>query len=104
MNTQPRPVLNASRTLGAISLLAGLFPVGAIAFGWVDGWGPDQFAAYGALSGGVISALALFLGVQVEKQVTPVDSPRDNLLRPLEPWNTTTDAPTAFDLDDSDAV
>lgn len=104
MNTQPRPVINASRILGALSMLAGLFPVGAAAFGWVDGWEAEQYGAYAAISGGVITAVALALGVQVEKQVTPVDSPRDNALRPLEPWNPTTDAPTAFDLDDSDAV
>ena len=85
MTTQPRPVITAARTLGAVSLLLGLFPVGAIAFGWVDGWGPDQFAAYTALSGGGITALSLLLGVRVETQVTPTESPRDDDLIPLVP-------------------
>ena len=83
MNNQ-RPVVSASRILGALSLVAGVVPIGGSAFlGW--DWNPDQLEAYTAVVGTVISAIALALGVRVEKEVTPTINPKDDALVPLVP-------------------
>lgn len=85
MSEQDRPVVSASRILGAISLLAGIFPIGATAFGWVDGWGAEQYNAYSAIVGAIVTAIALAFGIRVEKDVTPTSNPRDDSLVPLVP-------------------
>ena len=77
-----RPVVNAGRTLGAVAAVAGLIPILGSAFGWFE-WTVEQLEAYTVAVGGVVSAMALFFGVQVEKQVTPVADPRDDTGKPL---------------------
>ena len=77
-----RPVVNAGRALGALAAIAGLVPILGSAFGWFE-WNTDQLEAYSVAVGGVVGALALFFGVQVEKQVTPVADPRDDTGKPL---------------------
>ena len=79
-----RPVVNAGRTLGAVAAVAGLVPILGSAFGWFD-WTVEQLEAYTVAVGGVVGALALFFGVNVEKVVTPVANPKDdsgNILTP----------------------
>ena len=84
MMNQQRPAVSASRILGALSLLAGVVPIGGSAFlGW--DWSPDQLEAYTAIVGTAISAVALAFGIRVEKEVTPVANPRDDGLVPLVP-------------------
>jgi len=79
-----RPVVNASRTLGALSLLAGAIPILGASFNWFS-WTIDQLEAYTVAVGIVISALALFLGVSVEKVVTPMNNPKDDAGNSLTP-------------------
>ncbi len=79
-----RPVVNAGRTLGAFSLVAGAIPIIGSAFGWFD-WTTEQLEAYTVAVGVAISALALFFGVSVEKQVTPTNNPKDDAGNPLTP-------------------
>lgn len=79
-----RPVVSASRTLGALAALAGLVPMLGSAFGWFQ-WDVDQLEAYGVAVGAVVGAIALFLGVQVEKQVTPTANPKDDAGNVLTP-------------------
>lgn len=81
---QPRPVVNASRLLGALSLVLGVVPVaGSAFFGWE--WSADQVEAYTVVVGTFISAIALAFGVRVEREVTPTSNPRDDGLAPLVP-------------------
>ena len=82
--SQPRPVVNASRILGAASMVLGVVPMVGSAFGWVD-WNVDQVSAYTLSVGTVIGAIALVFGIRVEKEVTPMTSPRDDALVPLVP-------------------
>ncbi|MEA2001733.1 MAG: hypothetical protein U9N84_07610 [Actinomycetota bacterium] len=79
-----RPVVNAGRTLGAVAAIAGLVPILGGAFGWFT-WTADQLEAYTVAVGGVVGALALFLGVNVEKQVTPTSDPKDDAGNSLTP-------------------
>lgn len=82
--TQQRPVVTASRLLGSVSMILGVLPIaGSAFFGW--DWNGDQLEAYTAISATVVSAIALALGVRVEKTVTPTASPRDDGLVPLVP-------------------
>lgn len=81
---QPRPVFNAARALGALSMVLGVVPLVGTAFGWIE-WTADQTNAYITAVGTVIGALALALGIRVEKEVTPNSNPRDNALVPLVP-------------------
>ena len=74
--SQARPVVNASRIIGAVAILLGLVPTSLMLFG-VE-WNADQLIGYSAVSGGVVTAAALLFGVRVEKVVTPVESPRDD--------------------------
>ncbi len=79
-----RPVVTASRALGAVAAVAGLIPILGSAFGWFS-WTADQLEAYTVAVGGIVGAVALFLGVNVEKQVTPTANPKDdagNILTP----------------------
>ena len=88
-----RPVVNAGRTLGAVAAIAGLLPILGSAFGWFT-WTADQLEAYTVAVGGVVGALALFLGVNVEKQVTPTDNPKDDAGNSLTPGPIGGDQPT----------
>ena len=85
-----RPVVNAGRTLGAVAAIAGLIPILGSAFGWFE-WTVEQLEAYTVAVGGVVSAMALFFGVQVEKQVTPTDNPKDDAGNMLTPGTIGTD-------------
>ena len=91
--TGNRPVVNAGRTLGALSLVAGAIPIIGSAFGWFT-WDTEQLEAYTVAVGVSISALALFFGVQVEKQVTPTNNPKDDAGNPLTPGPIGSDEPT----------
>lgn len=84
MISAARPVVSAARTLGAVAALAGLIPILGSSFGWFD-WTVDQLEAYTVAVGGVVGAIALFLGVSVEKQVTPTANPKDDAGNPLTP-------------------
>ncbi len=89
-----RPVVNAARTLGALAILLGLVPISVALFG-VE-WTAEQVSGYAAVSGGVVTAVALFLGVNVEKQVTPTANPKDdagNMLTPGTIGNDEADLP-----------
>ena len=88
-----RPVVNAGRTLGAVAAVAGLIPILGSAFGWFD-WTADQLEAYTVAVGGVVGALALFLGVNIEKQVTPTNNPKDDAGNSLTPGPIGSDQPT----------
>jgi hypothetical protein len=75
--SQPRPVVTAAKIISAVAILLGLIPmVGTLTALWV--WNADQLVAYTAVSGGVIAAASTLFGVQAEKMVTPVESPRDD--------------------------
>ena len=84
MISSSRPVVSASRTLGAVAALAGLIPILGSAFGWFE-WTVQQLEAYTVAVGAVVGAIALFLGVNVEKQVTPTADPKDDAGNPLTP-------------------
>ncbi len=84
MISSNRPVVSASRTLGAVAALAGLVPMLGSAFGWFQ-WTADQLEAYLVAVGATVGAIALFLGVSVEKQVTPTANPRDDAGNMLTP-------------------
>lgn len=88
-----RPVVTASRALGAIAAVAGLVPALASAFGWFS-WSADQLEAYTVAVGGLVGAIALFLGVNVEKQVTPTANPKDDAGNSLTPGPIGDDQPT----------
>ena len=88
-----RPVVNAGRALGALSLVAGVVPIVGSAFGWFV-WDTDQLEAYAAGVGVTISALALAFGVQVEKQVTPTNNPKDDAGNVLTPGPIGSEEPT----------
>ncbi len=79
-----RPVVTASRTLGALSLVAGVVPMLGTAFGWLE-MTTDQLEAYTVAVGTVVAAVALFLGVNIEKQVTPTANPKDDAGNSLTP-------------------
>ncbi len=79
-----RPVVTASRTLGALSLIAGVVPMLGSAFGWLE-MTAEQLEAYTVAVGTVVAAVALFLGVNIEKQVTPTTNPKDDAGSPLTP-------------------
>lgn len=84
MSPQPRPVVLASRILGAFAILAGVFPAVGRAFGWID-WTVSQGDAYFLAVNAVVAAVALVFGLQAEKRVTPVQSPRDDAGVPFVP-------------------
>ena len=84
MISAARPVVSASRTIGAIVALAGVIPLLGSSFGWFE-WTVPQLEAYGVAVGVIAGAIALFLGVQVEKQVTPTADPKDDAGNPLTP-------------------
>ncbi len=84
MISSNRPVVSAARTLGAVAAVAGLIPMLGSAFGWFQ-WDVDQLRAYGVAVGGLVGAIALFLGVNVEKQVTPTANPKDDAGNVLTP-------------------
>ena len=88
-----RPVVNAGRALGALSLILGAIPIVGSAFNWFA-WDVDQLEAYTAASATLIAALALFFGVQVEKQVTPTNAPKDDAGNVLTPGPIGSDEPT----------
>jgi len=91
-----RPVVTASRALGALAALAGLLPILGSAFGWFD-WTTDQLEAYTVAVGGAVGAVALLLGVNVEKVVTPMNNPKDdagNMLTPGTIGNDEADLPS----------
>ena len=72
-----RPVVSASRMLGALVAVAGVIPLLGSSFGWFE-WTVQQLEAYGVAVGVIAGAIALALGVQVEKQVTPNNNPKDD--------------------------
>jgi hypothetical protein len=77
-------VVNASRILGAVSMILGVVPMVGTAFGWLS-WDADQANAYMVAYGTVITAIGLAFGIRIEKVVTPVASPRDDAGNPLTP-------------------
>ena len=83
MISAARPVVSAARTLGALSILLGLVPITVALFGVV--WTAETVSGYAVVSGGFVTAFALFLGVNVEKQVTPTANPKDDAGNPLTP-------------------
>ena len=66
------------------------------AFGWFQ-WDVDQLEAYGVAVGGLIGAIALFLGVSVEEQVTPTANPKDDAGNSLTPGPIGSTDPTAIE-------
>lgn len=84
MDTQPRPVVNASRIVAGIAAIAGGTPTFLIAFD-VIAWTAEQVAAYGTFLGVVVGSVSLILGHNAEGKVTPTLSPRDDQLVPLVP-------------------
>ncbi len=84
MISAARPVVSAARTLGAVAAVAGLIPLLGSAFGWFE-WTVEQLEAYTVAVGATVGAIALFLGVNVEKQVTPTANPKDDAGNVLTP-------------------
>lgn len=95
---QPRLVVDAAQSqntrakwIGAIAAVLGALPAFLLAFAVID-WSGEQIAAYTAFLGVTTGAVSFALGasdvktaLQVESQVTPVESPRDNSGAPLVP-------------------
>lgn len=95
---QPRPVVDAAQNqntrakwIGAIAAVLGALPSFLLAFGLID-WSGEQIAAYTAFLGVTTGAVSFVIGssdvktaLQVESQVTPVASPRDDQGAPFVP-------------------
>ena len=83
-DAQPRPVRLAARVLGAASMILGVVPtVGSEFFGF--DWTTGQINAYTLAVGTSIAAGSVLFGVRVEREVTPVASPRLDSNTPLVP-------------------
>lgn len=82
---RPQPVNWASRIIAAASVLINGTPPLLLEFGLID-WTAPQVAQFQGWVGGVaLASIAILLGLNTTKKVTPVTDPRDNALVPLVP-------------------
>ena len=81
---RPQPVNWASRITAAVAILAGLVPTVGRAFEWLS-WNATQVDAYILAANGILAAVAIILGLDATRKVTPVADPRDDGLAPLVP-------------------
>lgn len=79
-----RPVVLASRVVGALVLVLNGLPPLLLEFEVID-WTARQLGAYTIFLNVLLAAASAVLGVRVERLVTPVTDPKDNLGNTLVP-------------------
>ena len=84
VDLQPRPAVKAARIVAGLIVVFDGLPALLTAFNLVN-WSADQWAAVNGFVGVLIAAISIWFGIQVERQVTPIASPRDDSLVPLVP-------------------